>query len=297
MHSNKAGCGAEGPTSKPDSNSIVRDRGHAAPSIPMVKTSLTSNNTKSPHLPTEAARVHLKASRSRLTSDLGRTVIDYRAAQPLLDAPRQAVSHSRRIARCWASRLPVVHADRPGSAGVHPLAWLHAWDIRSRAEHSALAQGYSPVNRRRLVRKAVEHERSSRQRTTPIQKSDWQAKKSFSSRSPGMAVAQGAFVTLPRASHICVLRIEVAAIDPVPDAGAVTLYYKPRRSYPHVPSQHHDLGRLERRERCGAAVPIDALGGHKLNAAPELIVSIAARSSRLVPIDLAGREQNLEHLP
>ena len=92
---------------------------------------------------------------------LGRTVIDYRAAQPLLDAPRQAVSHIHRIACCWASRLPVVHADRQGSAGVHPLAWLHAWDIRFRAEHSALVQGYYPVNRRRLVRKAVEYERSS----------------------------------------------------------------------------------------------------------------------------------------
>jgi hypothetical protein len=139
---------------------------------------------------------------------LGRTVIDYRAAQPLLDAPRQAVSHSHRIACCWASRLPVVHADRQGSAGVHPLAWLHAWDIRFRAEHSALAQGYSPVNRRRLVRKAVEHERSSRRRTKPILKSDWQATESFSSRSPGMAVARGACVTLPCASHICVLRID-----------------------------------------------------------------------------------------
>ena len=133
----------------------------------------------------------------------------------MLDAPRQAVSHSHRIACCWASRLPVVHADRQGSAGVHPLAWLHAWDIRSRAEHSALAQGYSPVNRRRLVRKAVEHERSSRWRRKPILKSDWQATESFSSRSPGMAVARGACVTLPCASHICVLRIDGTCKTPI----------------------------------------------------------------------------------
>ena len=128
---------------------------------------------------------------------LGRTVIDYRAAQPLLDAPRQAVSQIHRIACCWASRLRVVHADRQGSAVVHPLAWLHAWDIRSRAEHSALARGYSPVNRRRLVRKAVAYERSSQWRTKPILKSDWQATESFSSRSRGMAVARGACITLP----------------------------------------------------------------------------------------------------
>src|SRR5579864_898865 len=164
---------------------------------------------------------------------LARTVIDYRAAQPVPDAPRQAVSHSRRIACCWASRLPVVHADRQGSAGVLPLAWLHAWDIRSRAEHSALAQGYSPVNRGRLVRKAVEHERSNRWRTKPILKSDWQATERFSSRSPGMAVARGACVTLPCASHICVLRIDGTGKTPLhprlPDNSRVEPALRQRR--------------------------------------------------------------------